>query len=396
MAVSSNSLRDRTAIVGVGATPYYFRGTSAPKTKDELIGEAILAAVRDAGLTIADVDGLAYHGTWAGSPDSAYFAQTLGIPELTYSAGVTGGGSGSAGSVGLAATAIVSGVAQTVVCVVGLQQSSSERFGQNLPPTDAPGELARVAGVLAPGHSYALIPARHMHLYGTKREHFAEVVISLRNNALSRPTALRRKPLSLDDYFNAPMLCDPLCRLDFCMESEGAVAVVVTSAERAKDLRQKPVYVTAAVQGGAGRWGKSVEWFAMDDDIFASSGHRSLAHRLYNMAGFGAGDIDVALLYDHFSPFVIFQLEDYGFCPIGEGGPFVADGNIRFPTGAIPVNTHGGQLSEAYILGMTNVREAVEQLRGTATNQVKDARTALVTGGPSSLPMSALILRNET
>ena len=131
----------------------------------------------------------------------------------------------------------------------------------------------------------------------------------------------------------------------------------------------------------------------MPEEYFASSGHRPVAARAYEMAGVGPPDIDVALLYDHFTPMVLMQLEDYGFCGIGESGPFVAEGNIRWPNGSIPVNTHGGNLSEAYIIGMTHVREAVEQIRGTAVNQVEGAELALVTGGPASIPVSALILR---
>jgi acetyl-CoA acetyltransferase len=190
------------------------------------------------------------------------------------------------------------------------------------------------------------------------------------------------------------MISDPLCLYDYTMESDGAVAVITVAADRARDLRQPPVYVLASAHGGTGRWGPGIfPWLQAPDDEFASSGHRPVAKRLYEMAGVGADDVDVALLYDHFSPMVIMQLEDYGFAPIGEGGPFVAEGNIRWPTGAIPVNTHGGHLSEAYIIGMTHVREAVEQLRGTAVNQVPGAEIALVTGGPASLPVSGTVLR---
>jgi acetyl-CoA acetyltransferase len=135
-----------------------------------------------------------------------------------------------------------------------------------------------------------------------------------------------------------------------------------------------------------------VSWFGMPDEYFASSGHRPVAERLYAMAGLGPADVDVALLYDHFSPMVLMQLEDYGFAPIGESGPFVAEGNIRWPNGTIPVNTHGGNLSESYIIGMTHVMEGVEQIRGTAINQVAGAEVALVTGGPASLPVSSLLL----
>jgi acetyl-CoA acetyltransferase len=191
------------------------------------------------------------------------------------------------------------------------------------------------------------------------------------------------------------MIADPLCLFDFCLECDGAVAVVTTTAERAKDLRHPPAFVRASANGGNGRWGQAITWMGMPDEEFASSGHRPVAKRLWDMAGTEPRDVDVALLYDHFSPMVILQLEDYGFCGIGEGGDFVADGNIRWPSGALPVNTHGGNLSEAYIIGMTHVKEAVEQVRGTAVNQVEGAKVALVTGGPASLPVSSLLVANE-
>jgi acetyl-CoA acetyltransferase len=233
-----------------------------------------------------------------------------------------------------------------------------------------------------------------MHLYGTKREHLAAVAINQRNNALKRPkTAIQKEPLTMDDYFNARMLSDPLCLFDYTMETDGAIAVITTTAERAKDLKQRPVYIMGSANGGMGRWSSAIfNYFQQPDDYFASSGHRPVAKRVFEMAGVKPSDIDVAELYDHFSPLVIMQLEDYGFCGIGEGGPFVAEGNHKLG-GKIPVNTHGGHLSEAYIIGMTHVREAIEQMRGTAVNQVKDAELALVTGGPAGLPVSGTILR---
>ena len=168
--------------------------------------------------------------------------------------------------------------------------------------------------------------------------------------------------------------------------------MVTTTAERARDLRHPPAYVRASAHGGAGQWGTAITWMGMPEEIFASSGHRPVARDLWSRAGLGPGDVDVALLYDHFSGLVLLQLEDYGFCPIGESGPFVADGNIRFDGGSIPVNTHGGNLSEAYIIGFSHVMEAVEQLRGTAVNQVAGAEVALVTGGPAPIPVSGLVL----
>jgi acetyl-CoA acetyltransferase len=263
--------------------------------------------------------------------------------------------------------------------------------GSGASPFDA---FTASAGLISPGHSFSVLTQRHMHLYGTKREHFAEIAISQRENAIRRPTSLQRNPLTLDDYFSARMISDPMCLYDYTMESDGAVAVIMTSAARAKDLRHPPVYIMGSANGGMGRWGPAIfNYFQAPDEYFASSGHRPVARRMYEMAGVGAADVDVALLYDHFSPMVLMQIEDYGFAPIGEGGPFVAEGNIRWPGGSIPVNTHGGNLSEAYIIGMTHIREAVEQLRGTAVNQVDAAEIALVTGGPAALPVSGTLLR---
>jgi len=403
------TLKDRTAVVGVGATPYYRRGESVPETELSMACTAILAALDDAGLTVGDLDGFAIYSS---SCDPAQVGSVLGVPEIRFAAGLTSGGGGSAGSLGLAAAAIVSGQADVVVSLMTLQQAQRRLGGsevngrlaylaavtgggpyggRGIPPSMA---FTAASGLIAPGHSFAVLTQRHMHLYGTKREHLAEVAISQRNNAIRRPTAIRKDPITLDDYFSARMINDPFCLFDYTMESDGAVAVITTSAERARDLRQPPVYIMASAHGGTGRWGPAIfNYFQMPDEYFASSGHRPVAQRLYEMAGITPADVDVALLYDHFSSMVLMQLEDYGFCGIGESGPFVADGNIRWPTGRLPVNTHGGNLSEAYIIGMTHIREAVEQLRGTAVNQVPGAEIALATGGPAALPVSGTLLR---
>jgi len=404
------TIRNKAAVVGVGATPYYKRGQSYPLTEDEMAGQAILMALDDAGLTVNDLDGFAIYSY---SCDPAQVASMLGVPEVRFAASLTSGGGGCAGALGLAAAAIDGGMATVCVTLMSLQQRTRRLGGsavggmlayammseggayggRGVSPSAA---FTANNGLLSPGHSFAMLAQRHMHLYGTTREHFAEVCISTRENAITRPTALQRQPLTLDDYFAARMVSDPLCLFDYTMESDGAVAVVTTSADRARDLRQPPVYILASAHGGTGGWGPAIfRYFQAPDDEFASSGHRPVARRLYEMAGVGPEDVDVALLYDHFSPMVIMQLEDYGFCPIGEGGPFVADGNIRYKTGTIPVNTHGGNLSEAYIIGMTHIREAVEQLRGVAVNQVEGASVALVTGGPASLPVSGTLLTNQ-
>jgi acetyl-CoA acetyltransferase len=385
------------AIVGVGATPYYRRGQSWPQTITELAGDAILAACEEAGLSVKDIDGFAYYseaGAGYGSKfDTGLFMETLGIPEVTFTATLTSGGGGAAGSIGLARAAILNGDANVVVTVMALQQAQ-QRLGSVFAAT-APNPInsfLQPSGLSGPGHLMSVLTRRHMHDYGTRREAFAEIAISQRQNALNRPKAIMRDPITLDDYFNARMIADPLCLLDFCLETDGAIAVITTSVDRAKDLKQKPVPVIAAAHGGSRDWGRAFSWFGMPQETFASSGHASVAKHLYERAGVGPEDIDVALLYDHFSPMVLMQLEDYGFCKKGEGGPFVESGAIRYQGGSLPVNTHGGQLSECYIIGMTHIKEGVEQMRGTAINQVDGAELALVTGGPAAMPVSGLIL----
>lgn len=380
------------AIVGIGATPYYFRGTSLPQTVYELIGKAMLSALDDAGLETGDVDGLTF---FAHGFDTATIVEMLGLDRLTFSHVVAGYGGGMAGVLELASLAIETGRAQTVVCL-GAAQQAGRRYGQSLGnlPATPDNVFHRIAGLAGPGQALALAARRHMHLYGTRREAFGEVVIASRTAALTRATAIRRKPLTMDEYLAAPMLADPLCRLDFCLETDGALAFVVTSAERAADLRQRPVHISATAQVAEREWGRAFFWLNQSEAAFTTAGHSPVAARLRETAGYDPADIDVALIYDHFSPLVIMQLEDFGFCKPGEGGPFVESGAIR-QGGSIPVNPNGGHLSEGYVVGLSHIREAVEQLRGTAVNQVAGATTALVTGGPAPGPMSAALLRNE-
>jgi len=396
-------LRD-VAIVGVGATPYYRRGESAGTSITQLAGEAILAACADAGISVKEIDGFAYYsGAGAGYGDkmeSADFMETLGIPEVRFSASLTSGGGGSAGAIGLARAAIVAGDASVVVTVMALQQQK-QRLGTVVAakPVTPIGSFLQPSGLAGPGHLMSILARRHMHQYGTTRDAFAEIAISTRENALNRPKAIRKTPLTRDEYFSGRMIAEPLCVYDFCLETEGAVAVVTTSIDRARDLRQRPVPVVAVAHGGTRDWGRAFSWYGMPDDTFTSSGHRPIAARLYKQAGITPQDIDVALIYDHFTPMVLMQLEDYGFCDKGEGGPFVESGAIRHASrrkpGTISVNPHGGQLSEAYVIGMTQIVEGIEQMRGAAINQVADAEFALCTGGPASLPVSGLVLGRD-
>ncbi|RIJ17244.1 thiolase [Henriciella mobilis] len=390
--------QDRCAIVGVGATDYYVRGQSHPRTINDMVGEAILKACDDAGISVKQIDGFAYYSGaqmgYGDKADTASLMEMLGIPEVKFTAALTSGGGGAAGAVGLATAAIMNEDATHVVTVMALQQYKQRLgtvFGASAPSPE--NSFLQPSGLVGPGHLMSVLARRHMHLYGTTRDAFAEIVISQRENALNREGAMRRTPLTKEEYFASPMLADPLCRLDFCLETDGAVAWITTSTERARDLKQKPVLIHAAAHGGQREWGRAFAWMGMPDPHFGSSGHKPIGDRLWQQSGLKPADMDVALIYDHFSAMVLMQLEDYGFCEKGEGNDFVLSGAIRYKGGSIPVNTHGGQLSEAYIIGATHTREAVEQLRGVAVNQVDDAEFALVTGGPASLPVSGCILR---
>jgi len=399
--------QDKCAIVGVGATDYYVRGKSWPRTVNEMACEAILKACDDAGISIRDVDGFAYYST-AGAGyldkfDTGSLIETLGMPHISYTATLTAGGGGVAGAIGLATAGLMNEDAKYVVTVMALQQLPQNRFGvlgvSSVPTPE--NSFLKPAGLVGPGYSVSMLTRRHMHLYGTTQDAFGEIVMATRANTHNRPKAIRKEPLTKEQYDASVLLSDPLRRLDFCLETDGAVAVITTTTERAKDCRNKPALVHACAHGGQREWGRAFSWMGMPDPWFASSGHKFTADRVWAQSGLTAKDIDVALLYDHFSPMVLMQLEDYGFCEQGEGNDYVLAGKVRYDpvtrkgvNGGTPVNTHGGNLNEAYIIGMTHVVEAVEQVRGTAINQVADCEFALASGGPATIPVSSLILRS--
>jgi acetyl-CoA acetyltransferase len=394
------TLKDKACIVGIGTTQFWRRGGSGDTSALELMVQASQHALDDAGLTFDDVDGFSYY---SGGFDSGLLASSLGIPDLKYSVTMTGGGGGSQGSIVNAAAAVAGGLAEVVLCPKALksggpggarigQMGAGGRTGPNPGGTDA--DFTAPFGLTSPGQGFALMARQHMTKYGTTTRHFGEVAVSTRYHASRNPAALYRDPITLEDHENSRMIADPLRLLDYCLETDGGTALVVTTPERARDLKQKPVYVMAGVQGGAGRFGQGIFWHQMPDEYYHSSGHRALAPRLYGMAGIGPEDVDVAELYDHFTPQVIALLEDYQFCEPGEGGPFVEDGGLRFDTGQLPTNTHGGNLSEVYLLGHTHTIEAVRQMRGTSSSQVDGAEIVLVSSGPGILPTSSIILHN--
>jgi acetyl-CoA acetyltransferase len=235
----------------------------------------------------------------------------------------------------------------------------------------------------------ALFMRHYMHETGATSDDFANVAISARRHAATNPNAFfYRQPITREDYYASRMVSDPLRLFDCCQESDGAVAVVVTSAERAKSLRQKPVYIRGAAQGAAA--GTMAMMGFYQKDIAPRGECELVARQLYSMARLTPKDIQAAILYDHFGPSVLPSLEAYGFCERGEAKDFIKNGNIEVG-GRLPVNTNGGQVGEAYIHGFNGVAEAVRQLRGTAVNQVKDVENILVTGG-SGVPTSGVIL----
>lgn len=389
-------MRDRCCIVGVGTTAYGKRGAFADRAPVDLVREAFEAALADAGLERRDVDGLATYSV--DQTDPALLARSLGLPHVDWSSVVHGGGGGgTCGAVGTAAAAIVAGLAEVVLVYKTITQPPQARFGaaygSPVVAADPMSDFHIPFGLVSPVQFMALLLRRHMHRYGTTPRHLAEVAVQTRAHARRNPRALKREPLTIDDHQASRMIADPFRLYDCCQENDGGAALLVTSAERARDLRQRPIHVMSVAMGGDSAWGQGLTTQSQPEALYATAGHAHLAERLWKRAGVGPADVDVALLYDHFSGMVLLQLEDYGFCARGESGPFVEDGGLAFDGGRLPVNTHGGNLSEVYLLGMTHVIEGVRQLRGQSTAQVPDAEIALVTAGPSNLPSSSMVLR---
>ena len=385
-----STLRDRTAIVGIGATEF---SKDSGRSELRLAVEAISAAVADAGLELGDVDGLCTYAMDK-NPEIEVF-RNIGGRELKFFGRTDYGGGAACAPLLQAALAVEAGIAQVVVCYRAMNERSQYRFGQGfVPPPFANAESANWSwtvpfGLVTPAAWVAMAARRYMHDFGATSEDFGRVSVACRRHAATNPHAwFHGKPITLADHQASRWIVEPLHLLDCCQESDGAVALVVTSTARARELRQRPVLVRAVAQG------------AMDDQMNMTSFYRRdisslaemalVARQLYAMAGIGPRDIQTAVLYDHFSPFVLPQLEVFGFCGRGEGKDFVRSGNIELG-GTLPVNTHGGQLGEAYIHGLNGVCEAVRQVRGTAVNQVRGVEHVLVTAG-TGVPTSGAIL----
>lgn len=384
----------QACIVGVGETPYTKWGRMAERGEWSLACEAVLNAVADAGLEIEQVDGLSSFSNDSSLPWLMQAA--LGLPRLGFTSMVWGGGgSGACGAIAHAAMAVESGQAEYVAVFRSLCQGPGHRYGQAGGYNELP-HLNFVVpfGMFSPPIMIAPLVQRYIHEFGAKPEHFAEIALVCRDNAQRNPRAVMRgRPMTLEDYLHSRMIASPLRLFDCCQENDGACALIVTTVERARDLRKKPVRILAAAQGGNPGWSDgALGSHNMPIDEYGAGNGKLLAQELFGRAGVTPHDIDTLQIYDHFSGLVLMTLENFGFCGRGEAGPFAAAGNLRWPDGRFPLNTSGGHLSEAYIHGLNLAVEGVRQLRGESTSQVQDAELCLVTAGLSASPLSAAIL----
>lgn len=392
------SHRDRCAITGIGATEF---SACSGRSVAALAAEAGLAAIADAGLTPTDIDGVV-----RSDYDTVHHSDIghwLGLTQLTFW-GVTGaGGASPCGMVGQAVAAIMSGQARNVLVYRALNGRSGLRFGKGTAIQQAEGarrvggggtldEFFLPYGLMAPGQLYALYARRHMLEYGSTTDDLASIATTVRRRANANPRAMMAgRTMSIADYYQSRMIADPLRLFDFCLESDGACALVVTAAERAADSPHPAVLVRAVSQGTVPEMQGGKVFPALMRPTLLTNPSRSVGRELYRRAGLGPTEVDVAQLYDCFTITVLLQLEDYGFCETGEGGAFASSGAIDMG-GSLPINTAGGNLSEAYIHGMNHVLEGVRQMRGQSTSQVQAAQICLVTSGAPTMT-SAMVLR---
>lgn len=376
-------LRDKIAIVGVGASP---QGKVEGSSSLSLAVTAFKEALEDSGLDKSDIDGLlTMPGITAPEGPLNYLrvAETLGIdPEFTGS--MVMGGATAGALVQMAAMAIATGQATTVACVMGeAARSDNFRFAM----TGGWGDPWDIWGMFSAAANSAISASRHMALYGTTSRHLAEVAVACRHHASLNPNAVMRKPITIEDHQASRPIVEPFRLLDCCLISDGGVCIIVTSAERAKDMKQKPVLIRGMGQSYTSRTLEHPDWWYVPHQ-------KTALDKAYAMAGVGPSDIKVAQLYDNFTMSVLLWLEHAGFCKPGESGPFVEGGRIQLG-GDLPVNTAGGNLSESYMEGWLHIVEGVRQMRGECgPRQVEGADVCLVTGrGVTLNNANAMILR---
>ncbi len=375
------SLRDKVAIVGVGASP---QGKLPGSSSLSLAVTAFKRALDDSGLAKHEIDGLlTMPGTTAPEASLNYLrlGETLGI-DPAYTGSMTMGGGTAGALVQAAAMAITCGLATNVACVFGdAARTGGSRFNR----ASGWGDSWGIWGMYAAAANSAIAASRHMALYGTTSRQLGEVAVACRRHASMNPDAVMREPITIEDHQASRFVVEPFHLLDCCLISDGGVCIIVTSAERARDLKQKPVLLAGMGQA------YTTQNLEREDWCYVPHQKQALA-RAFAMAGLKPSDVDVAQLYDNFTMSVLLWLEHAGFCGVGESGPFVEGGRIQLG-GDLPINTAGGNLSESYMEGWLHIVEGVRQMRGTCgPRQVKGAEVCLVTGRGMTLNCSNAML----
>lgn len=391
------SIRDRAAVAGIGQTRF---AKSLGLSETEMAAEAIGNACEDAGISPSEIDGLVRYDVE--QTDEEVLLSLLGNPAIGFFAGTPFGGGGSASVLVVAATAIAAGMARHVLVFRSRARGRKSSFGRGANQggrywEKVGAELSGLnqwhvpQGLVSAFQEMAMISQRHRIEYGTTEDQYADVAIAFRSHARRNPHAVMRDPMTRADHHASRMIADPLRLYDCNIETDGAVAMVVTSTERARDLRRPPAVIRAGAMAAGSHHIRLSTLFGRDP---AEDSARRTARRLFAMADCTPADIDAAFFYDFFTSLVIIALEQYGFAARGEGGPFVEDGGLAWPHGRLVCNTNGGQLSEAFVHGFNNTVEAVRQIRGTSTSQVEGCELAFVAGGNTD-PTGAVILRRD-
>jgi acetyl-CoA acetyltransferase len=387
-------LSGKAAIVGIGATDF---SKNSGRSELRLAAEAVLDALDDAGLSPSDVDGLTTF-TMDTNKEIAV-GRATGMGNLRFFSQVHYGGGAACGTVAHAAMAVATGLADVVVAYRAFNERSGMRFGQvqsrlagsaevEADSTTADNSFSYPHGLSTPAAQVAMIAQRYMHWSGATSRDFGAISVADRKHAAKNPKAyFYEKPITIEDHQNSRWIAEPLRLLDCCQETDGAVAIVVTSVERARDLKQRPAVIEAAAQGSSPDQYTMVSYYRPELGLPEMG---VVGQQLWHQSGLSPADIQTAVIYDHFTPFTLIQLEELGFCGKGEAKDFIADGAVEVG-GRLPINTHGGQLGEAYIHGMNGIAEGVRQLRGTSLNPVPDVEHVLVTAG-TGVPTSGLIL----
>ncbi|WP_404434314.1 hypothetical protein LG299_06890 [Microbacterium lacus] len=387
------TLRGKTAVVGVGESTFYKRGGS-PDSEFELCLKAVIAAADDAGIDVRDVDGLVSFGGDKNEPPK--IAAALGLKDLRVSAmQATISGGGSSGHVGLAAAAVATGMADNVIAYRAITQPPAARFGlgaygggsvSNEVSGHGLGGVTAAYGFLTPAQKYALRAQRLLEVVGVDPSAFEAVARTAYHHANSNPHAVMHgRPLSSEAYEESRWISEPFHLYDCCAESDGAAAVLVTHRAQAEALREDPVYILSAAGGGPLRG-------AAQENVpdYVTGGFKTLAPRLFKGAELAPADIDVLQVYDNFTAGVVMAIIEHGFCTAEDAGELLTFENLTVG-GSLPLNTSGGNFAEAYVQSMQMHVEAVRQLRGTAINQVADARTCLCAGGPMTSVSTSVI-----